>query len=79
MFISEKGILLTLYRYFLSYLLLLSFKARALMLRHVIKTSCIRMKVGVAIIQLAHIIVVNIQKWARRKHTILNIGLGLVQ
>ena len=64
--VLEKGIYLFC---ILSYLLLLSFKARALMLRHLIKTSCIRIKVGGAIIQLAHFIVVNIRKWALSTYT----------
>ena len=53
-----------------SYLLLLLFKARALMLRHLIKTPCIQMKVGVAIIRMAHSIVVNIRKWVQPKQTV---------
>ena len=74
MCVLEKSIFLTLYLHFLSYFLFLLFKAHAWMLRHLINTSRIQIKVGVSIIRLAHSIVVNIQKWARPKHTIQNYG-----
>ena len=70
MWVLEKSIFLTQYIYILPYLLLYLFKAHALMLRYLIKTSCIPMKVDVAIIRLAHSIVVNIRKWAQPNHTI---------